>query len=195
MILIVPSYSTLLAFIYTMSNKEKLMQNDWTIAVGSKNPVKVNAVSRGFEQVASFFPPVDGLELLLAETNAATPRIEGIDVPSGVSDQPMGDRETKTGALNRATAAYTAYEKLNGAPPRLSVGLEGGVSVDSETNIMECFAWIFVFDGKRSGAARTASFPLPPVMRDMVMKEGMELGDADDKVRMWLVVGMHSRLL
>jgi non-canonical (house-cleaning) NTP pyrophosphatase len=45
---------------------------------------------------------------------------------------------------------------------------------------MECFAWIAVFDGSQLGVARTASFTLPNIIRDLIMEEGMELGDADD---------------
>ena len=49
------------------------------------------------------------------------------DVPSGVSDQPMGDVETKQGCGNRAVAAAAAFEKEHGEAPHFSVGLEGGV--------------------------------------------------------------------
>jgi non-canonical (house-cleaning) NTP pyrophosphatase len=53
------------------------------------------------------------------------------------------------------------------------------VSDDGEK--MECFAWTAVYNGKNMGTARTASFFLPKQIRDLVL-EGMELGDADDKV-------------
>ena len=51
---------------------------------------------------------------------------------------------------------------------------------DSLGHPMECFAWIAVFDGSQLGVARTASFTLPNIIRDLIMEEGMELGDADD---------------
>ena len=64
--------------------------------------------------------------------------------------------------------------------PDFSVGLEGGVQ--SIGNELECFAWIVVFNGSFLGYARTASFRLPSVITNLVVNEGMELGDADDKV-------------
>ncbi len=167
-----PSFSTLLSFVLSMSSQKT--HNELTIAVGSKNPVKCNAVLRGYNQVACFFPPLGGMN------TATAPKIEGIEVPSGVSDQPMSDEETQKGAQNRAMSAYAAYQELYGVAPFLAVGLEGGVSVDTN-NVMECFAWIYCYDGTRTGASRTASFPLPSVIRDLVLT-GMELGHADDKV-------------
>ena len=47
---------------------------------------------------------------------------QGVDVPSGVSEQPVGMAETAQGARNRAQAALAAAE---GAA--LGVGLESGV--------------------------------------------------------------------
>jgi hypothetical protein len=56
--------------------------------VASTNPVKVGAVQLAL--VACF--PDRAVE------------VEGRDVPSGVADQPMGDEETKRGAMNRLPA-------------------------------------------------------------------------------------------
>ncbi len=53
--------------------------------VASTNPVKVGAVQLA---LAACFPD-------------RTVEVEGRDVPSGVADQPMGDEETKRGAMNR----------------------------------------------------------------------------------------------
>ena len=55
-------------------------------------------------------------------------QVEGFDVDSGVSDQPMGDEETLTGVKARAKGCYAAYRKKCGSFPHLlSVGLEGGL--------------------------------------------------------------------
>ncbi|HEX4936349.1 MAG TPA: DUF84 family protein, partial [Gemmatimonadaceae bacterium] len=51
------------------------------IAVGSRNPVKVAAVSA-----------------VVRHWHAAA-RIDAVAVPSGVRDQPLGDEETRRGAL------------------------------------------------------------------------------------------------
>jgi hypothetical protein len=56
--------------------------------VASTNPVKVGAVQKAL--VACF--PDRAVE------------VEGRDVPSGVADQPMGDEETRRGAMNRLPA-------------------------------------------------------------------------------------------
>jgi non-canonical (house-cleaning) NTP pyrophosphatase len=73
------------------------------IAIGSTNPVKCSATR------AVLTPLFPDAEYVCR------------DVPSGVSVQPWGDVETRTGALNRARAAL----EQTGAD--LAVGLEGGV--------------------------------------------------------------------
>ncbi len=62
------------------------------IIVASTNPVKINAVLAGFRRM---FPE-----------NSWT--AQGLNVASGVADQPMGDEDTLTGARNRACAAREA---------------------------------------------------------------------------------------
>ena len=139
---------------------------DLIISVGSKNPVKLSAALNGTRRA---YP---GKEVAAV----------GFDVASGVSDQPMTSTETKTGAGNRAKAAYEAYKSANsGKLPSFSVGLEGGVMLSPDGDL-ECFAWMAVFDGSKTGYSRTAAFLLPPRVRDLVVNEGMELGHADDIV-------------
>lgn len=67
------------------------------IAVGSKNPVKFNSSISGATKAL--------------QTVAVTG--EGFNVASGVPDQPMGDDETKLGAVNRAKNAYDEFAKVN----------------------------------------------------------------------------------
>lgn len=100
--------------------------------------------------------------------------VEGVGAPSGVSDQPMTDEETQTGARNRARNAGTAawliasfhvdftpliplvvglYKDAHGKAPDFAVGLEGGVNKtaypgtnDGDTTVyMTCFAWMAVW--------------------------------------------------
>ncbi len=56
------------------------------IFVGSTNPVKINSARQSFEKVFV----------------GASIECEGYKVPSDVSDQPMGEKETRQGAINRA---------------------------------------------------------------------------------------------
>jgi inosine/xanthosine triphosphatase len=136
-----------------------------TVVVGSTNPVKIQATKSGFQKI---FSDADGVI-----------EIFGLNVASGIRDQPYGDEETVLGAKNRAEAAYHRYIEVNGAKPDFSVGLEGGVS--QINGDLECFAWVAIFDGNSFGTAKSASFLLPKRISDLVLG-GMELGDADDAV-------------
>ncbi|MEL7247849.1 MAG: inosine/xanthosine triphosphatase [Bacteroidota bacterium] len=126
------------------------------IIVASRNPVKVQAALQGFEEM---FPEQDFIA-------------EGISVPSGVSDQPIGDEETYQGAWNRVQAA-------KGERPDADfwVGIEGGNIIHGDD--MEVMAWVLVLSKDGFGKARTAGFYLPPRVVQLV-KEGYELGHADD---------------
>jgi len=137
------------------------------IAIGSKNPVKVNSSISGVTKALQPLCP----DIQVQGT--------GFNVSSDVSDQPMSEIETRTGACNRARNAWNAYTAEVGNPPDYAVGLEGGI-INDETEMI-CSAWMAVYDGSTMGSARTCSFPLPQTIRQLVLG-GMELGDADDKV-------------
>lgn len=129
------------------------------IIIASKNPVKINATLQAF---AKMFPA--------DEWNA-----EGVDVASGVNDQPMSDEETYAGALNRTNAAKAAASDGD-----FWVGIEGGVAKD--THGMSSFAWVVVVDREgRVGQGKTSMFYLAKVVSDLI-ESGKELGEADDIV-------------
>ena len=150
------------------------------VAIGSTNATKIRAVTEAF---AAAFPS----RALSFTTHA---------VPSGVSAQPMGDEETRLGALNRASAAAAAAAAIaadGGAaaapqhqPVDYAVGLEGGCGDDLDGALV-CFAWMAVVPcgaaaaGSRESTARTATLRLPVAVADLV-RAGVELGDADDRV-------------
>ena len=127
------------------------------IAVGSRNPVKVAAVTAVVRQWH------------------ASARIEALAVPSGVPDQPLGDEETRRGALARARAARDAIDA------DIGVGLEGGVVDDDATGMRTC-AWaaIVLRDG-REFTGGSLAMPLPPAVATLV-RQGLELGHAMDAV-------------
>lgn len=145
------------------------------VIVGSANQVKVSAVRLAFEQN---FP-------------ACTVSVSGTaDAPSGVSDQPFGDQETRQGAINRCKSA-AGLPLIGASPPDYSVGLEGGVEDlpvadlhDGDgANALFCSAWMAVMrlsDGYIS-VSRTATFQLPAKVTELI-RQGVELGDADDRV-------------
>lgn len=128
------------------------------IIVASKNPVKLNAVREGFEKM---FP-------------AQIFEVKGVAVPSGVSDQPMDDKETQRGARQRAENA-----RLEKPSADFWVGLEGGIQIQGID--MMAFAWIVVLGKNGTGQARTGAFFLPPKVAELI-REGKELGEADDIV-------------
>lgn len=128
------------------------------IVVASRNPVKIEAVKRGFEKL---FPDTE-IEM------------EGVSVESGVPDQPMSDEETRAGARNRAA---NAREKFPDAD--FWFGVEGGI--ERHNDGMQSFAWIAACSNGRVGESRTTTFQLPPEVVKLV-EEGLELGDADDRV-------------
>ncbi|MEM6281259.1 MAG: inosine/xanthosine triphosphatase [Chloroflexota bacterium] len=130
------------------------------IIVASGNPVKVNATRAGFTQM---FPD----EPLT---------VTGQAYPSGVAAQPMGDEETRAGALNRAQAARTAHPAA-----AYTVGIEGGCTLHPDDG-MSVYAWVVVLNHTgQMGHSKTGTFYLPREVADLV-RGGMELGDADDIV-------------
>lgn len=138
-----------------------------TVTVGSKNATKLEAVRSAF---SAAFPHADAL-------------IEGFDVASGVSSQPMGDDETRRGALARAKGAAEAFKAARSCTADYTVGLEGGCGDDFEGEL-DCFAWLVVAKGDQpdnASCARTATLRLPRAVADLV-RSGVELGLADDKV-------------
>jgi inosine/xanthosine triphosphatase len=151
------------------------------VVVGSTNKVKVESARRAF---ALAFP-------------GATIEVQGASSPSGVSDQPMGDEETRKGAFNRAAGAAAAAaasalaSSSDGGGVDFAVGLEGGCAEEdidlpaaaTRRRDLTCFAWMAVLEVRTGqwGCARTASFALPPAVAALV-RGGMELGLADDAV-------------
>ncbi|UKZ74151.1 hypothetical protein TrVFT333_001810 [Trichoderma virens FT-333] len=148
------------------------------VIVASRNNVKISAAKEAF---AGMFP-------------SAAFSFTGLNVPSGVADQPMTDAETLQGAKNRALNARDAEPEAD-----YWVGIEGGV--DDSGDAMETFAWVVVLGrgkttatdssksqdestsaaAERMGRGRTAAFFQPEEVARLV-RGGMELGPADDQV-------------
>lgn len=118
------------------------------VVVGSNNPVKVAAVREVFVE-------------MLGECE-----VVGVEVASGVSEQPISQEETIAGAKNRARKAMQQGD--------YGVGLEGGVT-EIDHKLFEC-AWVAVArtDG-RLGLAGGLYFELPPKVASRI-RAGEELG-------------------
>ena len=129
------------------------------VVVASMNPVKIGAAREAF---ASVFP-------------AESIDVTGIDVDSGVGDQPDSDAKTREGARARALRARDAAPDAD-----FWVGLEGGVDVFDDQ--LMAFAWMAIKGRKGDiSEARSATLPLPPAVKALV-DAGMELGEANDRV-------------
>jgi inosine/xanthosine triphosphatase len=133
------------------------------IAIGSTNPVKIAAARAVLVRVA---PAAE---------------VVGIDVPSGVPDQPWGDEQTIAGALARARLAlgHAISGRDVAADAALGVGIEGGVVDEGPRGLRTC-AWAAVVDAEgRTGIGGSLAMPLPPALAQR-LRNGMELGHAVD---------------
>lgn len=133
------------------------LPKDPRILIASMNPVKANAMRLAYQDMFGVLPS-----------------IEQLGVSSGVSDQPMSDKETLMGASTRATGAREADPTCE-----LVAGIEGGI--EEHATGMLAFAWVVIRSPNMTGQARSATFPLPNKIADLV-RNGMELGKADDIV-------------
>lgn len=134
------------------------MLKDMNIAVGSTNPVKIEAVRLAFEKV---WPDI-------------TWNVSGLEVSSDISKQPMSDIESITGARNRANAVLHQNDTDYG------VGIEGGIEKIGE-HWFDC-GWIVVID--KHGTEGIGSSLRLMVPRSMVqsIQAGKELGEVIDEV-------------
>lgn len=130
-----------------------------TVLVGSQNPVKIGAVRLAFSRV---WPEEEW-------------KVDGVDVESGVTDQPMSDVESITGARNRAAAVFEANDSV-----AFGVGLEGGIQQIGE-KWFDC-GWMVVrrADGVE-GVGSSVRAETPPRMMRLI-REGAELGEVVDEV-------------
>ncbi|PSQ50982.1 inosine/xanthosine triphosphatase [Halobacteriales archaeon SW_6_65_15] len=140
------------------------------VGVGSTNPVKRSATESALRE----FPGTS---------------VESVAVESGVSEQPVGERETVEGAQNRARNV------LDAADYDIGVGLEGGVAeiaagaAGAETEVGEevetdgffLIMWAAATDGDRTGVGAGPRLRLPESIASRV-RDGEELGPVMDDV-------------
>ena len=126
------------------------------VAIGSTNPTKTRAV----ENV---------LRVLYSDLE-----IVKLDVPTGISAQPVGDEETRRGAYNRARAV------LEMTDADWAFGLEGGV-IQTEFGVMTNAWCVVVARDGRVGVGGSANMLLPDSIAQRVLRDGFELGEAMDE--------------
>jgi len=131
------------------------------ILVGSKNPVKIDAVH---EALSRYFENIE---------------VVGYEVDSGVSIQPVGD-EAFTGAKNRALNLKT-IDKINNINADLFVGIEGGIA--KEYNQWFAFGCMCIVDKSGNiGFGTSPHFELPNIVVEKLLK-GVELGTVMDEIQ------------
>ena len=124
------------------------------IKVASTNPQKIQAVK---DLVPEY-----------AVLNGAI--VEGISVPSGVSDQPRSIDETVLGAMNRSKNAFVDCD--------LSFGIESGLMAvpNTKSGVMDICVCA-IYDGREHHLGVSSAFDIPHnVMK--LMNDGMNMQDA-----------------
>ena len=117
------------------------------VVAATTNPAKIKAIQLAFDDVFG----------------AGHYRIEAVDVASGVSLQPIGNHETRTGSRQRV------MEARGQARGRFWVGVEAGI----EENMT--FARMTIENPHIRGESRSASLMLPEVILQGI-RDGRELG-------------------
>ncbi len=120
------------------------------VAVGSRNPVKINAVYRAFQLLC-------------------TPKVTSVEARSGVPSQPVGFKQIILGALNRALEARSKAKSDYG------VGIEAGVVDDYKwAGPIELQIATIVDRQGRFSIGLSQGFPLPRRWLEE-LKSGLEL--------------------
>lgn len=131
------------------------MSKNITFKIGSQNKVKLEAVREILEE----YPALAG-------------EVVGVEVPSGVPDQPLSLEETVRGAMNRARDAYRDCD--------YGIGIESGIMQvpATKSGYMDICACA-IYDGREFhlGLSSAWEFPDPKVM-DLLSREGLTMEQA-----------------
>jgi inosine/xanthosine triphosphatase len=132
------------------------------IFVGSTNPVKIEATR------------------LATKGKWQDLEIQGFEVASGVSHQPITDQETKQGAQNRAKAALAEGlqkfpDKIKEHQEILGIGLEGGVKEGEDGQLWSTVWGVVVDQAGQYHEANGASFVVPEPFASKI-RQGGEMG-------------------
>lgn len=123
------------------------------IHVGSTNPNKVGAV----QDVLAMYDAFTGSEIL------------GIDVESGVAEQPTSLAESVRGATNRAKAAFVGAD--------FGIGLEAGMMEApgaGSVNVQVCA----IFDGTTVHHGFSSGYGLPERVAALMQQDSKTMGEA-----------------
>ncbi len=130
--------------------------SEMLIKVGSQNPAKVEAVR----------------EILQEYSHLKDAKIEGVDVSSDISEQPLSLEETVRGAANRARNSFGDCS--------YSVGIESGlVAVPyTKSGYMDLCAAV-IYDGTEVHVGLSSSFEFPDKeITRMIVEDGIDMAQA-----------------
>ena len=158
------------------------------IAVGSQNATKVDAVRSVVDQIFSSVHDTSylsrsGRERRGEETETRRNEVVGVNVPSGVSAQPLSASETRQGAIARARAALAATPSAE-----YGVGVEGGLEcVESKEGKdgMAWYesAWVAVVDRSgKVGTGTSARFEISEFIAHELLSGRTELAEIADRL-------------
>lgn len=129
------------------------------IAIGTKNQIKIDALA----------------EIVLEYPFLRDVQIMGINVASGVDDQPKNLSVTISGAKNRARGAFAAARLLSGD---LGVGIEDGlIEIPAAKTGFMNVGIAAIYDGEKFYLGMSSGFEYPAKAIEMV-KEGMDINQA-----------------
>jgi inosine/xanthosine triphosphatase len=133
------------------------------VFVGSTSPPKISAVRTAFERFG------------------ASAEVTGVDVPSGVSPQPVGLAEITAGARNRAREAYARDAGDRESAGVLAVGIEDGLVVLAELGSDPLnLACAVVCDRNRESAALSSAFAYPSMCAEPALSGRTPIGEVFD---------------
>lgn len=128
------------------------------VIVGSENPVKIRGTERVFKNYKSF----GNFEVI------------GVGINSRVREQPIGRKETYSGATNRARGAF---ESTTGV--KYGVGIEDGIEVlKLDSDVGKVISVCAVYDGKKYFYGEGGSYEIPKKILDKVLDRNITIDEA-----------------
>jgi len=110
-------------------------------------------------------------EVLAMYPKFADAELVGVEVDSGVGEQPMNLDATIQGAINRAKQAFVDCD--------FAIGIEGGaIQVPQSTSGTVKVDVCAVYDGKKIALGFSPAFSLPEDLHHLLMEKGLDLSEA-----------------
>lgn len=125
------------------------------IIVGSKNPIKIAAVAESLV----LYPHLAGAAVL------------GMEISSGVSDQPKTLPETVQGAMNRAKGAFKDCD--------YGFGIESGLMdvPNTKSGFMDVCVCA-IYDGVEYHLGLSSAWEVPKQVMEYMLKDALDMNDA-----------------